>query len=158
LAKAAIDKPSASPEEALKRRKKQARQEAKLMLAIEAAKRAEKKAQKKQEKAQARLEERTTSVHTLEARLAELRAQSTQAATDATSQSATDAEPDSLLGEETTPPEGTMAIQDATEEEAMQENETAVERAPGPTTSRKTSAQKTASARTSTATKRRANL
>src|SRR6266702_2844382 len=66
-----------SPEsatEALKRRKKQARQEAKLMLAIEEAKKAQKKAQKRQSKAQARLEARTTSVQTLEARLAELRA------------------------------------------------------------------------------------
>jgi len=111
-----------SPEsstEVLRRRKKQARQEAKLMLAIEAAKKAQKKAQKKQTKAQARLEARSTSLHTLEARLAELRAQSPQAATAATSQSATDAEPTSLLGEEATPPEGTVAIKDATEEEAM---------------------------------------
>ncbi len=85
-----------SPEsatEALKRRKKQARREAKLMLAIEEAK----KAQKMQTKAQARLEARSTSLHTLEARLEELRIQSRQAATDATSQSATDAEPTSLL-------------------------------------------------------------
>ena len=89
-----------SPEsatEALKRRKKQARREAKLMLAIEEAKKAQKKAQKKQSKAQARLEERSTTLHTLEAHLEELRAQSPQAATDATSQSATDAEPTSLL-------------------------------------------------------------
>ena len=144
-----------SPEsatEALKRRKKQARREATLMLAIEEAK----KAQKMQTKAQARLEARSTSLHTLEARLAELRIQSPQAATDATSQSATDAEPTSLLGEEATPPEGTVAIKDATEGEAMQENETVIERAPAPTTSGKTSAPKTA-ARTSTATKQPAN-
>jgi hypothetical protein len=158
MAKSASDKPTASAEEALKRRKKQARREAKLMLAIEAAKRALNKAQRKQTKAQARLEERSTSVHTLEARLAELRAQSPSAATNATSQRATDAEPTSLLGEEATLPEGTVAIKDATEGEAMLENETAVERAPAPTISRKASAQKTAAARTSTATKRRANL
>jgi hypothetical protein len=152
LAKTASDKPTAPAEES-KRRKKQARREAKLMLAIEAAK----KAQKKQSRAQARLEERSTYVQTLEARLAELRAQSPQAATDATLQSATAAEPTSLLGEEATLPEGTVAIKDATEGEAMRENETAVERAPAPTTSRKTSAQKTAAARTSTATKRPAS-
>ncbi len=89
-----------SPEsatEALKRRKKQARREATLMLAIEEAKKAQKKAQKKQSKAQARLEERSTTLHTLEARLEELRAQSPQAATDATSQSATDVEADQTI-------------------------------------------------------------
>jgi hypothetical protein len=76
MAKSASDKPNASAEEELKRRKKRARREAKLMLAIEAAKRAEKKAQKKQARVQARLEARSSSVHTLEAQLAELRAQS----------------------------------------------------------------------------------
>jgi hypothetical protein len=78
MAKSASDKPTASADEALKRRKKQARQEAKLMLEIEAAKRALKKAQKKQSRAQARLEERSTSVHTLETRLAELCAKSVE--------------------------------------------------------------------------------
>jgi hypothetical protein len=76
MAKTASDKPTASAEERLKRRKKQARQEAKLMLEIEEAKKDLKKAQKKQSKAQARLEARSTYVQTLEARLAELRAQS----------------------------------------------------------------------------------
>ena len=61
---------------ALKRRKKQARQEAKLMLEIGAANKDLKKAQKRQSKAQARLEARSTSLQTLEAKLAELRAQS----------------------------------------------------------------------------------
>jgi hypothetical protein len=74
LATTASDKPSASADEALKQQKKQARREAKLMLAIEAAKKDLKKAQKKQSKAQARLEERSTALHTLEARLEELRA------------------------------------------------------------------------------------
>ena len=55
MAKKASDKPSASAEEALKRRKKQARQEAKLMMEIEEANKDLKKAQKKQSKAQARL-------------------------------------------------------------------------------------------------------
>ena len=90
LAKAATDKPSTAAEEALKRQKKQARREAKLMLDIEEAKKDLKKAQKKQSKAQARLEERSTSLHTLEARLAELRAPGMQSAIDATSQSVTD--------------------------------------------------------------------
>jgi hypothetical protein len=83
------DKPSVSAEEASKRQKKQARREAKLMLAIEEAKKDLKKAQKKQSKAQARLEEQSTSLHTLEAHLSELRASSTQAASDTTAQSAT---------------------------------------------------------------------
>jgi chromosome segregation ATPase len=108
LATTSKDKPSASAEEALKRQKKQARREAKLMLAIEAAKKDLKKAQKKQSKAQARLEERSTSLQTLEGHLEELRAQSPQAATDATSQSTTDAEPTSLPGEEATLPEGSV--------------------------------------------------
>jgi chromosome segregation ATPase len=79
MAKTTSDKPSASAGEALKRRKKQARQEAKLMLAIEAANKDLKKAQKRQSKAQARLEARSTSLHTLAAKLAELRAQSLSA-------------------------------------------------------------------------------
>jgi hypothetical protein len=98
LATTREDKPSVSAEEALKRQKKQARREAKLMLEIEAAKKELKKAQKKESKAQVRLEERSSTLYTLEARLEELRAQSSQAATDATSQIGTDAEPTSLLG------------------------------------------------------------
>ncbi len=74
MAKTASDKPSASTEEALQRRKKRARREAKLMLEIEEAQKDLEKAQKKQSKAQARLEARSTSLHALEARLAELRA------------------------------------------------------------------------------------
>src|SRR5438876_4864333 len=149
-----------SPEsatEALKRRKKQARREAKLMLAIEEAKKAQKKAQKKQTKAQARLEERSTTLHTLEARLDEIRAQSPQAVTEATSQSATDAEPTSLPGEEATLPEGSVVITDATQVDTMQESETAIVRAPASMTTRKTSARKSAAARTSTATKQSSN-
>jgi hypothetical protein len=65
--------PSASAGEALKRRKKLARKEAKLMLAIEEAKKDQTKAQKKQAKAQARLEVRSAYLHTLEAKMAELR-------------------------------------------------------------------------------------
>jgi DNA repair exonuclease SbcCD ATPase subunit len=80
MAKTTSDKPSVSAEEALKRRKKQARQEAKLMLEIEAANKDLKKAQKRQSKAQARLEERSTSLQTLEAKLAELRAPSLEPA------------------------------------------------------------------------------
>jgi hypothetical protein len=74
-ARLARDKPSAPAKEALKRQKKQARREVKLMLAIEEAKKDLKKAEKKQAKAQARLEAQSTSLHTLEARLAELRFQ-----------------------------------------------------------------------------------
>jgi hypothetical protein len=89
MAKTASDKPSASAEEALKRRKKkQARREAKLMLAIEAAKKDIKKAQKKQAKAQEGLEARSTSLQKLEARLAELRAQSLEPEIAAPTQSA----------------------------------------------------------------------
>ncbi len=84
------------------------------MIEIEAAKKDLKKAQKKQSKAQARLEERSTTLHTLEARLGELRAQSPQAATDVISQSTTDAVPTSLPGEEPTLPEGSVVITDAT--------------------------------------------
>jgi hypothetical protein len=78
MAKTASDAntPSASAEQALKRRKKQARREAKLMLEIEKAQKDLKQAQKQQSKAQARLEARSNSLHKLEASLAELRAQS----------------------------------------------------------------------------------
>jgi hypothetical protein len=222
LSTTASDEPSVSTEKVLKRQKKQSRREAKLMLVIKEAKRDLKKAQKQQLKAQVRLEKRSTSLHTLEARLAELRASSSQAASDAISPEATgehqqaqaelessiarsdekeqtlsdreyrnaitsltdqilasphveggisgvsfssetgrststDAEPTPLLGEEATPPEGTVAIEDTTEGEAMQGNETAVERAPAATPPRRRSAPTTAAVRTSTATKRPAN-
>jgi len=88
MAKTASDKPSASADEALKQRKKQARREAKLMLAIEEAKKDLKKAQKKQAKAQARLEAQSTSLHTLETRLAELRAPGPEPAIETPPQSA----------------------------------------------------------------------
>src|SRR6266516_2848522 len=151
------DPSTESATEALKRRKKQARREAKLMLAIEEAKKELKKAQKKQSKAQARLEKRSTTLHTLEARQEEIRSQSPQAATNETSQSATDAEPTSLLDEEAKLPEGMLVIQDMTGEEAMQENRTAVEHAPAPTTPKKTSAPKTTAVRTSNAPKQSSN-
>jgi DNA repair exonuclease SbcCD ATPase subunit len=106
LATTESDELSVSAEKALKRQKKQARREAKLMLEIDAAKKDLTKAQKKQSKALARLEEQNTTLHSLEARLEELRAQSPQAATDA--------EPTSLMSEETTLPEGSMVITDAT--------------------------------------------
>ena len=109
MATTASDEPSVSAEKVLKRQKKQARREAKLMLAIKTAKKDLKKAQKKQSKAQARLEERSTTLQTLEAHLEELRAQSPQAATDATSQSATHTEATSLPGEEATLPERSVA-------------------------------------------------
>ena len=88
MAKTTSDKPSASAAEALKRQKKQARREAKLMLAIEKAKKDLKKAQKKQAKAQARLEAQSTSLHTLETRLAELRAPGPEPAIETPPQSA----------------------------------------------------------------------
>ena len=111
LATTESDEPSVSTEKVLKRQKKQARREAKLMLDIEAAKSDFKKAQKKQSKAQARLEERSTTLHTLEARLEELRAQSPQAATGA--------EPTSLLSEETRLPEGSVVMIDAAKMDAL---------------------------------------
>ena len=74
MAKTRSDKPSASAEEALKRRKKQARQEAKLMLAIEEANKDLKRAQKKQAKAQSLVEAQSAHIQTLEAHMAELRA------------------------------------------------------------------------------------
>ena len=67
MATTVSEEPSVSAEKVLKRQKKQARREAKLMLEIEAAKKDLNKAQKKQSKAQARLEERSTTLHTLEA-------------------------------------------------------------------------------------------
>jgi hypothetical protein len=106
------DEPSVSAEKVLKRQKKQARREAKLMLAIEAAKKDLKKAQKKQSKALARLEARSTTLHTLEARLEELHAQSPQAVTGVV--------PTSLLNEETILPEGSVVMIDAAKMDALQ--------------------------------------
>ena len=106
------EEPSVSAQKVLKRQKKQARREAKLMLEIKAAKKDLNKAQKKQSKAQARLEERITTLHTLEAHLEELRAQSPQVATGA--------ESTSLLNEETRLPEGTVVMIDAAKMEALQ--------------------------------------
>ena len=111
LATTVSEEPSVSAQKGLKRQKKQARREAKLVLAIEAAKKDLKKAQKKQSKALARLEERSTTLHTLEARLEELRAQSTQAATGA--------ESTSLLNEETRLPEGMVVMIDAAKMDAL---------------------------------------
>jgi len=88
MAKTASDTLSASAEEALKRRKKQARQEAKLALEIEQANKDLKKAQKKQSKAQARLQARTVALRTLEGKLEELHAQSLEPAIEATPHSA----------------------------------------------------------------------
>jgi len=119
LATTASDEPSVSAEEALKQQKKQARREAKLMLAIKAAKKDLKKAQKKQSKAQARLEERSTTLHTLEARLEELHAQSPQAATDVIAQNATDAVLTSPLSEESRLPEGSVVITDVAKMDAL---------------------------------------
>ncbi len=107
----ASDEPSVSAEKVLKQQKKQARREAKLMLAIEVANKDLKKAQKKQSKAQARLEERSTTLHTLEARLEELHAQSPQAATGA--------EPTSPLSEETRLPEGSVVMIDVAKMDAL---------------------------------------
>src|SRR5438876_327915 len=124
------DASSVSAEKVLKRQRKQARREAKLMLEIEAAKKDLKKAQKKQSKAQVRLEERNTTLHTLEARLEELRIQNRQAATDETSQSTTDAEATFLAGEVSTMPEGSVVVTDATQVDTMQESEAAIVDAP----------------------------
>ena len=82
MAKTAKDKPSATDDEALQRQKKQARKEAKLMLAIEEAKKDLKKAEKKIAKAETRKESRSAYLFTLEASLAELRAQSTESKVD----------------------------------------------------------------------------
>ncbi len=87
MAKTASDTPPASAEEVLKRRKKQAKQEAKLMLNIEETNKDLKKAQKKQSKAEARLEKQSTALHTLEAKLEELRSQSLEPAIEATAHS-----------------------------------------------------------------------
>jgi hypothetical protein len=190
MAKTTSDKPSASAEEALKRRKKQARQEAKLMLEIEAVNTDLKKAQKRQSKAQARLEARSTSLQTLEAKLAELRAPSLEPEITAPSQSAelerqqepselesgiahsdgnqqaspetgvstfTDEKQHAPVVEETTPSEAivvTNEVTEGSEAAVVQDNETATEPAPTPTTPRKAPAQKTVATRKPAVTKR----
>ena len=85
-------------EKVVKRQEKQARREAKLMSEIDAAKKELKKAQ-------------NTILHSLEARLEELRAQSPQAATGT--------EPTSLLSEETRLPEGSVVMIDAAKMDAL---------------------------------------
>ena len=107
----ASNEPAVSAEKVLKQQKKQAKREAKLILEIEAAKKDLKKAQKKQSKVLARLEEKNTTLHTLEVRLEELRAQSPQAATGA--------ELTSLLSEETRLPEGSVVMIDAAKMDAL---------------------------------------
>jgi len=190
MAKTTSDKPSASAGEALKRRKKQAGQEAKLMLEIEAANKDLKKAQKRQSKAQAQLEVRSTSLHTLEAKLAELRAQSLEpeiaappdraelerqqepselesgiAHSDSNQQTSpetgvstfTDKEQHPPVVEETTPSEAivvTNEVTEGSEAAVVQDNETAIEAAPTPTTPRKAPAQKTVATRKPTVAKR----
>jgi hypothetical protein len=183
MAKTASNKPSAPAEEELKRKKKQARQEAKLMLEIEEAKKDLKKAQKKQSKAQARLEARSTSLHTLEAHLAEVRAQNLEPEIAAPPQSA-EPEPQQELselessivssngkqlasteqedqGEITALTDQATAlpqeeVMSRTGEEVVQDKETATETesAPTATTPGRAPAQKTAAARKPAATKR----
>ena len=177
MAKTASDKPTAPAEEALKRRKKQARQEAKLMLEIEAAKRDLKKAQKRQSKAQARLEERSTYVQTLEARLAELRAPGPEPEIAAPPRSAAaehqqeQAELENGIGSSNgkqlaSPVTGASTstdeeqkpsfVEEVTPSPVMTKDVTESEPAP-PTIPVKASTQKTTAARTSTATKRPAS-
>jgi len=197
MAKTMRDKPSASAEEALKRQKKQARREAKLMLEIEEANKDLKKAQKKQSKSQARLEERSAYVHTLETRLEELRAPSLETAivmppdsvelerqqepskhegsvahSDGNQQASTftgEGQHDPVV-EETRPSEAkveTNKVTEGSEVAVVQDNETATESPPTPTTPRKAPAQRTTATRkptttnrptsSSTATKRSAN-
>jgi hypothetical protein len=178
MAKKASDKPSASAEEALKQRKKQARQEAKLLLAIEEANKDLKKAQKKQAKAQALVEAQSAHVQTLEAKMAELRVPGPEPEIVAPPQSAeleyqqepsetgtstsTLTKPTPSIVEEATVSEVMVVTNEVTEgsEAALgQDNEiaTATEPAQTPTTPRKAPAHNTVAARKSTAKKRPAN-
>jgi hypothetical protein len=181
MAKTTSDTPSASAEEALKRQKKQARREAKLMLEIEEANKDLKKAQKKQAKAQARMEARSTYVHTLETRLEELRAPSLEpkietppdsaeldsgiAHSDGNQQASPETGVSTFAGEEqhapvveeTTPSEANVVTNEVTEGSevaVVQDNETATEPAPTPTTPRKAPAHKTVATRKPTVSKR----
>jgi hypothetical protein len=178
MAQKASDKPSAPAEEALKRRKKQARQEAKLMLAIEEANKDLKKAQKKQAKAQALVEAQSVHVQTLEAKMAELRVpgpgpeivappqsaklESQQEPSETGTSTSTNTEPTPSIVEEATVSEVMVVTNEVTEgSEAaiVQDDEiaTATEPAPTPTAQRKAPVHKTAAARKSTATKRPAS-
>ena len=172
MAKKASDKPSASAEETLKRQKKQARREAKLMLEIEEANRDLKKAQKKQAKVQVLLEAERAHVQTLEARLAELRAPTSEPAietpplgielehqqepSETGTSTFTDTEPTPSIVEEVTVSEVMVVTNEVTEGAAGQDDEivTATEPAQTTTTPRKAPAHKTATTRKSTATKR----
>jgi hypothetical protein len=175
MAKKASDKPSASAEEALKRRKKQARQEAKLMLAIEEANKDLKRAQKKQAKAQALVEAQSAHVQTLEARMAELRVPAPEPEMVAPPQNAeieyqqepsetgtstfTDTEPTPSIVEEATVSEVLVLTNEVTEgpEAAIVQDDeiaTTTEPAPTSTTPRKAPALKTATTRKPTVTKR----
>jgi hypothetical protein len=190
LAKKTSDKPSTSAEEALKRKKNQARREAKLMLEIEAANKDLKKAQMKQSKAQNSLEARNTSLQTLEAKLAELRTQSLEpkiaappdraeherqqepselegsiAHSDGNQQASPETEASTFTGEgqhdlvveETTPSDAKVATNEVAERSevaVVQDNETASESLPTPTTHKKTPAQKSVATRKPITTKR----
>jgi len=178
MAKKASNKPSASAEEALKQRKKQARQEAKLMLAIEEANKDLKKAQKKQTKAQALVEAQSAHVQTLEAKMAELRAPGPEPEIVAPPQSAeleyqqepsetgsstsTETEPAPSIVEEVTVSEVMVVTSEVTEvSEAVgvhdDEIGIATEPAPTPTTSGKEPAHRRATTHKSTVTKRPAS-
>ena len=175
MAKTTSDKPSASAEEALKRRKKQARQEAKLMLAIQEANKDLKRAQKKQAKAQALVEAQSAHVQTLEAHMAELRAPGPEPEMVAPPQNAeleyqlepsengtsssTDTELTLSIVEEVTVSEVMVVTNEVTEgpeAAAVQDDEIAIttEPAPTPTTPNKAPAHKTATTRKPTVTKR----
>jgi len=175
MAKTTSDKPSASAEEALKRRKKQARQEAKLMLAIQEANKDLKRAQKKQAKAQALVEAQSAHVQTLEAHMAELRAPGPEPEMVAPPQNAeldyqqepsengtsssTDTELTLSIVEEVTVSEVmvvTNEVIEGSEAPAVQDDEiaTTTEPAPTPTTPSKAPAHKTATTRKPTVTKR----
>jgi hypothetical protein len=178
MAKTTSDKPSASAEEALKRRKKQARQEAKLMLAIEEANKDLKRAQKKQAKAQALVEAQSAQVQTLEAHMALLRAPGPEPEMVAPPQSAeleyqqepsetgsstsTATEPAPSIVEEVTVSEVTVVTSEVTEVSEVvrvhdDEIGTATEPAPTPTTPMKEPAHRTATTRKPTVTKRPAS-
>ena len=178
MAKKASDKPSTSAEEALKRQKKQARQEAKLMLAIGEAYRDLKKAQKKQAKAQALVETHSAHVQTLEAKMAELRAPTPEPAietpppgielehqqdpSETGTSTPTATEPTPSIVEEATVSKVMVVTYEETEGSkaaVVQDDEiaTATEPAPTPTTPMKASAQKTATTRKPTVTKRPAS-
>jgi hypothetical protein len=165
MAKTASDTPLVDDEEALSRRKKQARREGKLMLEIEEANKDLRKAQKKQSKAQAGLQARRTALQRLEAKLVELHAQSLEPASETTPPNAeleSQQEPSELESSTVRSDEQISAsphvkedmvvtneVTEAPEAAAVQDDEiaTATESAPIPTTPRKAPAHKTAAAR-----------